>query len=674
MIYWVLPAHAQTKFPNNPVGNARAKFEEHIFAAQEVCHHIIGKLNTLMKSNAYKTASNFADVKDLHIHLSYLFRYTTGRFQTLQEKSQLDVAKLDRLTNAAIQAADRRAKYDNDEDDLHVVEPTIDQIEIDESDDEEAVDGPTSSTVQSSSTPLRHAAAAQSVGAQFDTYANQSVAGAAEAVPPLAQRTPEASAPAAVEKTPSPSSVAFDISADRKLRSKPVVLLVRVDPKKITASGADADDNETICLDDSGPLLVEGEEPGASPADVPDALQQPLDENNISEMQTDATDEPAAADAPEIDDESMAETSVEPIAVSDDADVVAETQADATDEPAIDVKPAVVSDAVDAVVAESQADTTDEPAAVDAPTIDDESKSAANVETGAVSDEADVLADAPTIDDASNPETDVDPATVSDTTDAVAERQADTADESAAVDAPTIDGQSVAETHVEPAEPVTTKETAEAMETDEPTEPSDDLMEDDQLLADAEAIVSTLTIEDAQLVEQMAQHLENGDDETKDPSAVDDEQQMDHVESAIDDSEPRSSDTARQQSDKVIAETIADLAAIAADPAAAAIVDDSAIITLNDTTADMSFESIQNSVIDLLSETESSMMAVEDKPSASPPPMHDVHAVDHHQLESVSDEDDAASQISDAVGVHHATNVDDELENISSPDNFEDQN
>lgn len=124
------------KFPNTPVGRARSQFEGQIFNAQDLCQHIISKLNSLMKSNAYKTASSFRDVKDLHIHLSYLYTYTMDRVRTLQEKSQDDIKRLEKATNAAINAADKRAKYVNDEDDLKIVEQPRTCIEIINSDDE----------------------------------------------------------------------------------------------------------------------------------------------------------------------------------------------------------------------------------------------------------------------------------------------------------------------------------------------------------------------------------------------------------------------------------------------------------------------------------------------------------------------------------------------------------
>lgn len=124
-----------TKFPNTPLGVAQTQLESQIFGAQEICQHIINKLSTLMISNPYKTVRNFNDVKELHIHLSYLLKYTIGRFNSLQDKCQEDMKKLGFAHDAVNSLADKRAKYNSDEDDLEIVEPTQTFIEID-SDDE----------------------------------------------------------------------------------------------------------------------------------------------------------------------------------------------------------------------------------------------------------------------------------------------------------------------------------------------------------------------------------------------------------------------------------------------------------------------------------------------------------------------------------------------------------
>lgn len=73
-------------YSNDPVGRARTQLEKQIFSAAEICHQIDGKLKTLMNSNAYKNVHKLNDIKELYIHLSYLFTYTNGRFHQLQNK------------------------------------------------------------------------------------------------------------------------------------------------------------------------------------------------------------------------------------------------------------------------------------------------------------------------------------------------------------------------------------------------------------------------------------------------------------------------------------------------------------------------------------------------------------------------------------------------------------
>ncbi len=144
------------RFPNTPLGQAQTELEKEIHGAQEICQQIVGKCNTLMKSNAYKSVRSFNDVKDLHLHLSYLFTYTIDKFTTLQTKCTDAMKSLTNAHEAANKLADKKNKYTNVDDDLEVVEPTTVCIEIDS--DDEAVPtrkDPTPVIVQKSKQPRK---------------------------------------------------------------------------------------------------------------------------------------------------------------------------------------------------------------------------------------------------------------------------------------------------------------------------------------------------------------------------------------------------------------------------------------------------------------------------------------------------------------------------------------
>lgn len=137
-----LPALGQMrKYPDTLIGNSQRQLERQIFGGQEICHHIVGKLNTLMNSNAYKTVRSMNDIKELHIHLSYLLTYTIGRFKTLQEKCMEDMRKMGFKSDAdSLVSGQVIDKYGSDceEDDLEVVEPVLATIAIIDSDDDDS--------------------------------------------------------------------------------------------------------------------------------------------------------------------------------------------------------------------------------------------------------------------------------------------------------------------------------------------------------------------------------------------------------------------------------------------------------------------------------------------------------------------------------------------------------
>lgn len=129
-------------YSNDQVGRARTQLERQVFNSIQICHQIEGKLKTLMNSNAYKNVKKLHDIKELYIHLSYLFTYTNGRFQSVHEKCMEDMRRLGFKNDATslstgnvIDINHQNKGSDVDEDDLEIVEPNHQTINLD-SDDE----------------------------------------------------------------------------------------------------------------------------------------------------------------------------------------------------------------------------------------------------------------------------------------------------------------------------------------------------------------------------------------------------------------------------------------------------------------------------------------------------------------------------------------------------------
>lgn len=112
---------------NSPLGQARTMFEGKVFASMDVCKHIMGKIQALTNSTAYKTVKSYNDLKELHIHLSYLFTYAIGRFKTLQDTGTEDMKKL----GLVIDATNAALNDNSDDDDLQIIEPHTTLIELD---------------------------------------------------------------------------------------------------------------------------------------------------------------------------------------------------------------------------------------------------------------------------------------------------------------------------------------------------------------------------------------------------------------------------------------------------------------------------------------------------------------------------------------------------------------
>lgn len=127
-----------------------------------------------MNSNAYKNAQKMNEIKELYIHLSYLFTYTNGRFQSVHDKCMDDMQRLGfKKDSTALKTGNVIDKYgsDVDEDDLEIVEPNHQTIDVVDSDDERTPE----KSKSKNSTPHKNnsaaATAAASVSASASTVA-----------------------------------------------------------------------------------------------------------------------------------------------------------------------------------------------------------------------------------------------------------------------------------------------------------------------------------------------------------------------------------------------------------------------------------------------------------------------------------------------------------------------
>lgn len=120
---------ARAPQPNTPFGSAKTEFEDKIINGMEICQHTINKMITLSNSTSFKSSHTFNDLKDLYIHLQYLFTYTSGKFKTLQENLTAGMESLKKFDVA---------KEKDDADELEIVEEKTDVIEVMSDDEEEA--------------------------------------------------------------------------------------------------------------------------------------------------------------------------------------------------------------------------------------------------------------------------------------------------------------------------------------------------------------------------------------------------------------------------------------------------------------------------------------------------------------------------------------------------------
>lgn len=116
--------------PPTPLGIARNAFEFKVFNSLEVCHQIIGKINTLSNYPSYKTVNHVSELKDLYTHLSYLLSYAMSRFKSVQDKCAEESKAL------GLDEEIEKSK-DKADDELEVIENQAPIIDLDSEGEEE---------------------------------------------------------------------------------------------------------------------------------------------------------------------------------------------------------------------------------------------------------------------------------------------------------------------------------------------------------------------------------------------------------------------------------------------------------------------------------------------------------------------------------------------------------
>lgn len=202
---------------NTPFGNCKTEFEDKIISGMEICQHTINKMITLSNSTSFKTSRTFSDLKDLYIHLQYLFTYTSGKFKTLQESLTTGMESL---------AQHDVALKEGDDDELEIVEQKTDVIEV-LSDDEEAAAKPEKAPIPTpiKKTILKHIQYTAEDKLDSEKTAETAVEESTE-VPAVAK------VPAEEATTVEDSPAAAIVSADQKLQKKVVVKVEKLEDTK----------------------------------------------------------------------------------------------------------------------------------------------------------------------------------------------------------------------------------------------------------------------------------------------------------------------------------------------------------------------------------------------------------------------------------------------------------
>lgn len=274
-----------------------------------------------MISNAYKKVRNYNEVKELHIHLSYLYKYTMGRFTTLQERCQEDMKKLDVANEAANSLADRKAKYKSDDDDLEIVEKV--QVLIDLDSDDEAEKSPLKKTVPvSRSSPPVLIPLVQHAGSS-----NQEMVVTVDPAPVCIadefDSDNELPIPPIIEEPVELPTV--DINSDAKLKSKVVVRMQRVDPML-----------DALCEAKSSAQDVPSKETSQAIASESKSLEKDKD-GNSSEDKAMEVDKTPNTESKKSSDDNTATPSVENEDLSKSIDEADESIITATETSVVDL-------------------------------------------------------------------------------------------------------------------------------------------------------------------------------------------------------------------------------------------------------------------------------------------------------------------------------------------------
>lgn len=204
---------ARAPQPDTQFGKSKTAFEDKIINGLEICQHTINKMITLTNSTSFKTSRSFSDLKELYIHLQYLFTYTSGKIKTLQDNLVTGMEELAKHDTAL--------KEKNEEGELEIVEQKQEVIEV-LSDDEG--DEPPRKTIKKESPPSTSAASTVSTEDQENADIAQ------ELFANLVD-TMQNSITKFIPQTELLSTVGFE-SNDKKLKTKTVVKVERLEDSK----------------------------------------------------------------------------------------------------------------------------------------------------------------------------------------------------------------------------------------------------------------------------------------------------------------------------------------------------------------------------------------------------------------------------------------------------------
>lgn len=214
---------ARAPQPDTPFGKSKIAFEDRIIQGLEICQHTINKMITLTNSTSFKTSRSFADLKELYIHLQYLFTYTSGKFKTLQEGL---VTGMEDLITADPSLKD---KLHEDDDDLEMVKEKVDIIEVMSDDEEQAIEAPKKSEpVATTETVEKSETETMEVEPDFPASFLETIL----ETPPTATASAIAEAPQKSEDLIGTLDIESDVKDDEKIQKKIKVKVEKLEDSK----------------------------------------------------------------------------------------------------------------------------------------------------------------------------------------------------------------------------------------------------------------------------------------------------------------------------------------------------------------------------------------------------------------------------------------------------------